>query len=285
MILITCLCALSSTALFAQSPAQPATVRATVGDVTDNRTTGSFNSECKVELRFTGDAAADATSVRQVRVTRAEDELGRDLVLRDRTEIIGSSGPSRRSGPLRGEVRLRNPSRNASVIKVLEGEAELFNPTVENGGILTLRDILTKPAELVQHPTLQKHGIQLMYLTKASFDAKKADTEAQARGNAESKLSDAFSELFSGMFGGMMSSDSPNSIKLYVKDPEKRVLEVEFQNGQGQPLKRRSSWTSNDLRNYDFDAPPPADTQVLIHVATPEAIQAVPFRLENIALP
>ena len=31
---------------------------ASVGEVTDSRTTGSFNAECKVELKFTGDAAS-----------------------------------------------------------------------------------------------------------------------------------------------------------------------------------------------------------------------------------
>ena len=34
-----------------------------------------------------------------------------------------------------------------------------------------------------------------------------------------------------------------------------------------------------------LDAPPPADTQLLIHLATPESIQTFPFKVENIPLP
>src|SRR6266498_4645395 len=74
-----CLLALPAGLVAADAHKSPTPVRASVGDVTDNRTTGSFSSECKIELKFTGDAASDAGTVRRVRVTEALDELGRDL--------------------------------------------------------------------------------------------------------------------------------------------------------------------------------------------------------------
>lgn len=285
---IICIWAAITLTLHAQDAAkQPVAVRATVGDVTDNRTTGSFNSECKIELKFTGDAAADASSVRQVRVIKAVDELGRDLVPKEKENSFGgSSSFGRRSGSgLQGELKLRNPSRNAAVIKLIEGEVELFNPTEANGGILVIKDILKHPAEPVQNPTLKKYGIELIYLTKESYEAKKKQVEEQQKNNAGGAIGDAFGDLFKGMFSGMMSSDSKNNLKLYVKDKEKRVIDVEYQDANGKPLKSRSSWTSNEMRSQDFDAPPPADTQLMIHLATPEAIQVVPFKLENVPLP
>ena len=85
-------------AVDAQPAAKSATpVRATVGDVTDNRTTGSFNAECKVELKFTGDAAADASSIRQVHVSKAVDETGRDLVPADDSDSFHAGFLSSRS--------------------------------------------------------------------------------------------------------------------------------------------------------------------------------------------
>jgi len=264
---------------------QPVAVRAIVGDVVDNRTTGSFNSECKLELKFTGDAASDAATVRQVRVKSAVDELGRDLTRKDASDSFGSSSFGQRSGALKTELRLHNPSRNATVIKLVEGEVEFFNPTLANGGILTTKDILKHPAEPVQNAALKKYGIELMYLTKESYEAKKKQIEAQQKTDAGGKIGDAFGELFKGMFGGMMSSDSKNSVKLYVKDPEKRVIEVEFQDASGKPLKRGSSWSTGEMRQIEFDAPPPPDTQLMVHLATPEALQTFPFKLENIPLP
>jgi hypothetical protein len=266
----------------------PTPIQATVGDVTDNRTTGAFNSECKVELKFTGDAAADAGSVRQVHLTEATDEVGRDLILKEddnRSSFSFDSGHS--SGALKTEVKLRNPSRNATTIKILKGEVELFNPTEANGGLLTIKNVLQHPAEPIPNPVLAKYGIQLMYLTKESYEAKKKEIEAQQKadaGAAGQKLGEAFGELFKGMFGGMMS-DSKNSIQMYIKDPEKRVIDLKFVDGQGNPLKTGNSWSSADFKSTGLAAPPPADTQLIIRLATPESLKSYPFKVENIPLP
>lgn len=281
-----CLVALLALNLHAQDAAKsPTAIRASVGEVTDNRTTGSFNSECKIELKFTGDAAADASTVRKVTVKKAVDELGRDLIPKESDDSWSSSSSGHHGGALKYDLKLRNPSRNAAVIKLVEGEVELFNPTPANGGVLVLKDILKHPAEPVQNPVLKKFGIELMYLTKESYEAKKKQLEQQQKDASGDALSGAFGDLFKGMFGGMMSSDSKNSLKLYIKDPQKRVVEVEFQDANGKALKRRSSWTSNEMRSLDFDAAPPADTQLLIQLATPEATQTFPFKVENIPLP
>ena len=284
------LCALighvSAHVLIAQTAAkQPVPVKVIVGDVADNRSTGSFNSECKLELKFTGDAANDAASVRQVRIKKAVDELGRDLTRDETSDSFGSSGFGQRSGALKTELRLRNPSRNATVIKLVSGDVELFNPTPANGGILTIKDILKHPTEPVADATLKKYGIELMYLTKESYEAKKKQLEEQQKNAAGGKLGEAFGDLFKGMFAGMMSADGQNSVKLYVKDPEKRVIEVEFQDAGAKPLKHTSSWSSGELRQIELKAPPPADTQLMVRLATPEALRTFPFTIENIPLP
>ncbi|MGA2180872.1 MAG: hypothetical protein ABSH15_14995 [Verrucomicrobiota bacterium] len=258
-------------------------IQVNVGDVTDNRTTSAFNSECKVELKFTGDAAADAQSVRRVQLTEATDSTGRDLIPKDDGENsprpfgFGQSG-----GALSTEVRLRNPSRNATAIKILKGHVELFNPTEANGGRLTIKNILQHPAEPVQNPSLAKYHIQLMYLTKAAYDAKKKEIESQQ--NGDQKLGEAFGQLFKGMFGGMVS-DSKDSIQLYIKDPDKRIIDLKFVDGQGNPLKSNQSWSTDDFRSTGFDTPPPPDTQLNIQLATPESLKTYSFQVENIALP
>jgi hypothetical protein len=70
-----------------------------------------------------------------------------------------------------------------------------------------------------------------------------------------------------------------------VKDPEKRIVELDFQDATGKPLKRGSSWSSGELRQIEFNAPPPADALLIIHLATPETLQTFPFKVENIPLP
>jgi hypothetical protein len=267
-------------------PAEAAqTINVAVGEVSDNRTTGAFFSECKLELKFTGDAASDAAAVRRVRVKKAIDELGRDLSRSDSEESFHSFNSGQRNGVLKTELRLRNPSRNAGTIKIVDGEVELFSPTAANGGVLTIKDILKHPAEPVQTEALKKYGVELIYLTKESYEAKKKQIQDQKKSDADGKLGEAFGELFKGMFGGMMASDSKNSVKLYVKDPEKRVVDVEFQDASGNALKTGNSWSMGELRQIEFKSAPPADTQLLIHLATPEALQTFAFKVENVPLP
>ena len=265
----------------AQAPSAPP-IQANVGDITDNRTTSPF-SECKVELKFTGDAAADAQSVRRVQLTEATDSTGRDLIPRDNGENSPRPfGFGQSSSALSTEVKLRNPSRNATDIKMLRGRVELFNPTEANGGLLTIKGILQHPAEPVQNPALAKYHIQLMYLTKAAYDAKKREIASQQ--NGDQQLGDAFGQLFKGMFGGMMS-DSKNSIQLYMKDPDKRIIDLKFVDGQGNPLKSNQSWSTDNFRSSSFETPPPPDTQLNIQLATPESLKTYSFQVENIALP
>ena len=269
-----------------QSAGKPAVrVQAAVGDVTDNRTTGSFFSECKVEVKFTGDAAADAATVRRVRLTEAVDEVGRDLRPEGGEETSsGFFSPGHSSGALKTEVKLKNPSRNATVIKTLKGEADLFHPTEANGGILRIKNVLSHPAEPIQNPALKKYGVEIMYLTKESYEAKKKEIEAQQKSNAGSQLGAAFGEIFQGMFGGMVSS-SKDSIQMYVKDPDKRVVDLEFQDAQGQPLKTNGRMSSSEFHRTDLRAPPPADTQLVIQLAVPEAVKTCSFELHDIPLP
>lgn len=261
-------------------------LRANVGEVSDNRTTGAFSSECKIELKFTGDPAADAGSVRRVRLSEAIDELGRDLTIKKDDESSSASFNSgHSSSPLKTDVKLRNPSRNATIIKILKGEVELFNPTEANGGLLTIKNVLQHPAEPISNPVLAKHGVQLMYLTKEAYAAKKKEMEQKAAADpASQKLAEAFGGLFKGMFGGMMS-DSKNSIQLYIQDPQKRVMDVKFMDGQGKPLKSRERWSSGDFNSTGLEAPPPPDTQLVIQLATPESVKSYPFTVENIPLP
>lgn len=271
-----------------QAGKSPTPVKASVGDVTDNRTTGSFFSECKVELKFMGDAAADAGTVRQVRITEALDELGRDLKLSTDDEGSPRSfSSSRSSGALKTEVKMKNPSRNATVIKSLKGEVELFNPTESNGAILRLKDVLKHPADAIQNPALARYGIQLVYLTKESYEAKKKEIETLEKSGADGagqKLGDTFGELFKGMLGGSMSN-AKDAIQLYLKDPEKRIVGLEFQDAQGKPLKTRGGWTSNNFKQTDLAGPPPPDTQLVVQLAVPGAVKTFPFEVHDIPLP
>ncbi len=72
--------AVASWTLGAEPAAKPTGIGVAVADIYETRSSGVLASECRINLTLTGDMVADAYGVRSVRVTKALDELGRDLV-------------------------------------------------------------------------------------------------------------------------------------------------------------------------------------------------------------
>lgn len=129
-----------------------------------------------------------------------------------------------------------------------------------------------------------------MYVTKGILEAKKQELQDKAKTKAESELQqagqeigDAFMKLLGGMFSGMIEEGS--SVKLWVDDPEKRIVDFAFLDANGQLLKGRGRASMGELRSYSFETLPPADTQLVIYLATPDAVAVVPFTLKDIPLP
>jgi hypothetical protein len=282
---LTLILALPLLAVAQSGDKSPTPVKAMVSEVTDTRSTGSSRSECNVGLTFTGDAVADSMRVHQVRLTKAQDELGRDLILAKADQSEDFANADYRSVTLRARVALRNPSRNASFIKIIEGEVDLFNPTANNGGQLVIKNAVNSPAEPIEDPTLKKYGIQLMYLTKDSYAAKVKHLEDKSDTATNSELDEAFGDRFKTMLTAMFASETRRSATLFLKDPEKRVIELVFLDASGKPLQRNGGVTSGEIRKVNLDAPIPADAQLLIKLVTPESIQTCPFKTENIPLP
>jgi hypothetical protein len=258
-------------------------------DVVDTRTTGSVRGECKVSLLLTGDAASDALGVRKINVTKALDSLDRNLVPRSGYKIQNEPiDLTRQSSVLKATLSVCNPSRNASTIKLIEGEIELFMPTEANGAIVHLPGILSAPGRASDHPALKKYGIEITYLTKEAYEANKKQMEEQqskAALEAGGVFAENFVGIMRGMFGEMGSGNAKNALIFLIQDPEKRIMEIELRDAEGHALTSRMRMSSGPLRKLSFDVPPPANAQLLVYLSTPESSKSYPFRLEQIALP
>src|SRR5208282_3740364 len=111
-----------------------------VENVSDMRSTASIYPRCQLQLRFSGGDVADAFGIYDVRITKALDDTGRDL-------LAGSDGgPKQRFFQEGGYARqftraveIATPSRTARTIKTLEGEAQLLYPTPVNGGMVIIK--------------------------------------------------------------------------------------------------------------------------------------------------
>jgi hypothetical protein len=282
--LFFCTCiVLGAQALLAE-PQKPE-VFASAGDITDKRSSGTFSGDCTVEIKFTGDTAATAGSVREVRITKAIDETGRDLKSDDKEHFSGFADMNRGGQTvLKKEVTFKNPSRNAHVIKLIEGEASFFSPTEANGGKTIIKDALSHAGEPFDNAVLKQLKIQITYLTKESVEAAKQKKKANA--TAGDKIGEGFADAFGSMFSGFGSSSrEKGAVDLQISDPDKRFVKVEFQDANGKTIDSQGHMSTGEFHHYGLKTAPAPGFQIVLYLATPEASVNVPFKLENIPLP
>lgn len=325
--------ALSSLAVLLTSPVlgeeaqpKPAAIGVSVAEVIDIRAVGNQPSECRLALSLTGDAVADAYSLHRIHVTKAVDELGRDLTKPDnqpvqlasvynyasaedeqrrlaavaaevarrreiREGMVASSAPLPITMPGRAlppptprpVISLRNPSRQSATIKLIEGEIELFRPTADNGGTVLFPGILGRPAEPVQDAALAGADVRLMYVTPESYEAKRPEAGADAKDPA-SPWSDEFANSLKSQVR-QASLTRRAGAYFFLHDPRHEVVDLDLQTPDGKSLGPRVGSGIGDLRAFSLGQPPPANAQLVVHLATPHALTTYPFKLENIALP
>ena len=274
-----------------QNSTKPQTaVQTSVGDIADTRTTvqGS-DSQCKIELKFTGDAASDAVCVKEVNIDEALDETGRDLktgATHDNWNEFSSFEDVDR--PLSAEIVLKNPSRNATLVKVLKGEAKLFVPSEANGGIVRVKDFLKTSSKPPENPIFKRFDITITHLSLRDFQLLRqndktndaTEAEAEAAGLSLKELKEFETDLQS-----QMISDSQKSVLMLVKDPKNKIVKLEIHDVYGKRLRSGSFTKLDDFQQIGFDIVPPDDSQLVVWLATPDSIRTCPFEFHNIPLP
>ncbi len=268
--------------------ADAAEARVLVSEVTDSRSSKGFFAKCELELIIMGNDVADSLGVRSVRVHYAADDTGRLLMEKK------PQGPGffhfneKKDHKMTSKVDLKNPSREARFIQSVKGEIELFQPNPKNGSQAVISGFLGQPGKLLAHPALKKNKVQVSYVTQEIYEAQKKREMENVKNKEMEKLGqelgEAFGKMFEGMFAGFMG-DAKNSVHLVINDPENRVVEFDFQDGNGERVKPMSRSNMGKLRTYGFQELPSPDLKLVVYMATDESVKVVPFSLDKVALP
>jgi hypothetical protein len=262
--------------------------RVLVRDVVDTRATvtGSFEGGCDVELRVVGVEGGVSNSIRGVRIRSATDDTERDLSNPEPRHMPPQVTRVDDAGVLATHVQLRNPSRSASVIKVLEGEIDLFHPTTENGGKILLKNFQAHPGEIIDSPDLKQAGIQLIFVTRETEEtAQKRLQEDLSKDNAAPKPNDVSDMQRLLLRRSMEPAGMKNPVRFIFNDPEGKLVGIDFLDGSGIPIMQRGSSRGSGFLTKGFDKELPANALAIVYLATPGAVTTVPFELENIPLP
>ena len=263
-----------------------AQVQTQLGDVKDSRTTGQFFAGLEVKIKLLGDSVADAESIRTV-INTAVDDTGRDLIdhEKQKNEFVKKNGQSQQSWEL--SVNLKNPTRKATVIKELTGEADLFVPKNDPDSIVKVDGFQKLGGQPIASPALSAAGIEIVAYTKEQADAVKAKQAEEAKKNPKANIGEAIAGAFGEIFN---MGGGPNSITVQLKDPKEMVADVEFQDENGNKIKG-NGWSSSgnrqtkESKTYNFQTKLPDTTRLVIYLATPKSVVTVPFMLKDVFLP
>jgi len=265
--------------LFVLSMATIATgdIRVMVKEVKDTRTTGSFFAGLELKLTVLGDDLSGARGVK-ARVIKATDDTGRDLLkekgMKDDFEQPDDQGKSELT------LQLKNPSRNAKVVKELAGELDIYVPRNDSGAVSTIKDIVARGGKTLSEPSLKKVQVDIAVLTKKQFNEMKKQKKKEAKKDLGDTLLRAFEELF-----GALTDIGENSIILNVKDPDKKVITIEFSDAKGKKINNPSRMSMGEMRIFEFSEPLPPKAQMVVYVSTPKSFLTRPFSLGDIVLP
>lgn len=218
------------------------------------------------------------------RVFRAVDDTGEDL--RD------GEGSVPGYSMLAPTVRLKLPSRKATVLKELSGLVELVFPDRDPQATINIANFVGKPRVEVSHPVLTTNGVRLTILSKGEFDRIRARGHEASQQQAVDQNFGKATETKTSPLG-----DAPglgnNAIVVLQDDPNHRVASISFLSPLGAPV--RSSYTEAGVL-FDHGTPQayfacsfepalPETAIMRIIVATPRTVVPIPFSLKDIPLP
>jgi hypothetical protein len=256
-----------------------------VSEINEKRSTSdnSFYNECEIELKISGDEVRKYKFVKIIKITKAIDDQGLDLINEDRTNFDYIKIDQTAKIKLETKV----PSRKAKTIKELSGEVSLYNPNVANGSEIKIANYQSKTnVNLVPG----KSDIQILYLTKESY-AKYVKENKDKKAEELKKLPEAARQLAEGLvsaFDGLFSSDETddsNKVYFYVNGDKAKFVDLFFEDATGKKIERNGSMSNNNLFTYYFDEKPNPNWKLVINIETDKSTKKVPFKLMDIELP
>jgi hypothetical protein len=255
-------------------------------DVKDNRGSDYF-SGCEVKLKLSGPALQHAELIKFDTAFTAVDDL--DTKLSKKESMGFSAGEFEKlkleNNEMEKEIKLSNPSRKASLIKLLKGKVYIYNTSLDPQSKVTVKSFINRPNQSLL--TEKKPAFDVLYVDADAYkfmqQAEKEKLNKQiALLNPQGQQ--AAKEFVNGFFESI-NTTAANSVNFYVKDLNEQFLKFEFRDEKGEPAEPGMTMVANNYYSFGFRKPVTQDWQVTLLLITPKSLLTVPFELKNITLP
>jgi hypothetical protein len=211
-------------------------------------------TQYQIRLTLAGGPVPGSAGLRTLRVHRAATDDGRPVTI--------------------SRPRYTQPEEFSST------DADLFFPTKGNGGRVEFNFVEESAGRFLESPSFASNGILVSLVGWENFERR--------RQRASTNRIRAITMLPS----PPLPDDAPDSLMFSVTDPELRMCDFSFHDGDGKPIPVLTrmmetvpfSSRTNCWQLYTFRTPPSSDIGVTVPVVTPASLERVPFTVERIAL-
>lgn len=281
------LIALIASVPLAAQKAKPLETRVTM--VQDMR--GASFGGLTITLELPSIPTTDVASTR-VRVTNAADDLGNDLVDSEsepgfaqnlrRTYDAPGSAPS----PATISVSLKSPARDATKVKSIKGEVELYMPAKDPNGVASIANFRATAGKPIDNRMLKANGVELTVAGPAQIDAAKSrSTEAKRKelvdyGYEGESLEEAVKNWSESLF--MVGE---NEVVVSIRDPQKRIQQITLVSPAGEEKQLMSEEEEGLTKLSTWGDAIQDDWTLRVSMKTPKNMMKYPFALSDVALP
>jgi hypothetical protein len=258
-----------------------------LADTKDNRGLNNF-SECAITLKLSGSALQNAELIKFDTAFIAVDDLGTKL---SKKESMGFHAGEfeeveLEDNAMKKEIKLLNPPRKASLIKLLKGKVYIYNTSLDPKSKINAKGFINRPNQSLL--TVKDPSFDVLYIDAEAYkfmqQAEKEKVNKQiALLNPQGQQ--AAKEFVNGFFESLFTGAGPNALHFYVKDLNAQLLKFEFKDEKGELVEPGMTMTSDTHHTFGFRKPVTQEWQVTLLLITPKSLITAPFELKNITLP
>lgn len=282
-------------ALVAQSkkgktPSGPTPLEVTIKQIADRRTSSHF-SQLDLSLELSGITAGDVSAARVV-VKKAVDDTGLDLLDPERGEprfeatSHGYYSEEASTEPATVDVVLKNPSRDAVVIREVSGEIELYMPTKDPAATAAIPKFQSSAGKPIASKELKASGVEIVVMGAAQLEAEK---QKGAKAKAEELKKEGYDaesiEYSVKSFEEYFYVPEEGEVALKIKDPNARIHEMVLIDSAGEQQQVYSSDRDGMTILSTYGSPIEADWTLKVSLRTPKTLARHTFALADVELP
>lgn len=255
-----------------------------VREVTDKRTTGTFFPGMDIKLSVVGAGLADSKGLRRIKVDKATDDTGRNLVREERfsktpfdAEVVSPKGDA-----LDFELSLANPSRQAKTLQDVSGYVELHTPHKDPKSVVTLGPLSSLYGKKLPLPGALASKVGMIPVDKTLYDEMRKANASNANTNPGGGSGGELVQALRNMFSSSMDADA---LGFVVQGDTSDIVAVEVIDAQGKVIKHQGRFSSGSFVSLNFPGGVGTQSRLRVYLATPQSLVRIPFQLKGVALP